>query len=276
MNKILTRLAPRFASGVFRNNMNLVVRSSMALTLSTLALKWQHGNSSFATNADSSNQDDDLENSLKEFEKFLESKRGKIFTLSLGSMDFIPRGSSFTTRVKHPNIAGWLNLIFVKSLEGEVTVFRANCPYENDKIIRKGLVYGNKLICEHHGCEFDIETGLVEKYPAMNNMVKIKLVKAQRESDKQSPVLPFFSNSSTKLTLYREDQVQKLKKNKGVARVRFANTRCQNRSQRVQVQAAPRQDALGFRWDYCDLSQLIWKIRLRFLILKPKMTSFIN
>ena len=123
-----------------------------------------------------------------------------MFTLSLGSFDFLPRGSTYTTRIKHPKIKDWLYLIFIKNFEGKITVFRANCPYETDKIIKNGLVFGNKVICEHHGCEFHIDTGKVEKYPSLNHLYKLDLVKSKlNDLDKKKEILAIIKENKMEI-----------------------------------------------------------------------------
>jgi nitrite reductase/ring-hydroxylating ferredoxin subunit len=167
--------------------------------VSTIFLKNYFNDNALITNADSYSKN--IDESLLSFEKMLDSKRGEMFTLGLGSLDFIPRGSSFTTRIKHPDIKDWVYIIFVKNMKGEVTAFRANCPYENEKIIRNGLVYGNKLVCEHHGCEFHIDTGKVEKYPCMTHLFKFPIIPSEKVKNTQNKRV---------LALYKDPKSEKI------------------------------------------------------------------
>jgi nitrite reductase/ring-hydroxylating ferredoxin subunit len=156
--------------------------------------------------SDSSSAQNKFESSLEKLEKYLDSKRGKVFKLGVGDLGFIPRGSSFSTRIKHPTI-GWVNILFIKDLEGQMSVFRANCPYDQQKIIRQGIVFGNKLVCEHHGCEFNIKSGEVDKYPAMANLVKLKIVPVRPQSSEQnhkSKAL-YFDEESGNIVLNSQD-----------------------------------------------------------------------
>ena len=162
MKKLFTHFTANFKRKLTKQNLSIMLKSTSLLTLSTFLLQKKLDSPIFTTNTLPVSSE--MEDSLKNFEKLLDSKRGQVYTLCLGSFDFLPRGSTFTTRIKHPNFNDWLYLIFIKNIAGEITVFRANCPYETDKIIQKGLIFGNKLICEHHGCEFHINTGEVYSY----------------------------------------------------------------------------------------------------------------
>ena len=47
-------------------------------------------------------------------------------------------------------------------------------PLEEDADVsfKDALVFNNKLYCPHHGCAFDVTSGLVEYGPAYDNLSK--------------------------------------------------------------------------------------------------------
>lgn len=196
MKKLFGKHSFRLLHQLKRPRLSSLIKPAATLTISSLFLILKNP-ATMTTNLDST--DNDLEGTLEKFEKFLESKRGKVFQVPVGDLDFIPRSSSFTTKIKHPKIKEGLDILFVRDMEGEVTAFRANCPYDSEKVIRKGLVFGNKLICEHHGCEFHIKTGKVEKYPAMKHLVKLDLLpEGQQTNDTRLKALYYNDKTNEK------------------------------------------------------------------------------
>ena len=200
IRQIFTSKTSHHISNLLTNRLSYTLKSTSLALISGLIIKNYISDSLLITNSDTFPSK--MEDSLKSFEELLDSKRGKVFALELGNLDFIPRGSTFTTKIRHPAIKEWVYILFVKNLEGDVTAFRANCPYESDKIISKGLVFGNKVVCEHHGCEFHIKTGKVEKYPAMRHLVKLDLYATKNAGKvKETKLLAFYTDPRTQRSL---------------------------------------------------------------------------
>jgi nitrite reductase/ring-hydroxylating ferredoxin subunit len=119
-----------------------------------------------------------------------------------GDLSFIPREGVFTLELKHPQYEDKIEVIICRDSKGRLSAFRSTCPYDNSKTLSGGKVFGDKLVCPHHGCEFDLESGHVEKYPSMNHLFKIPLIRVK--TGKQ--VLNKFNEDNSVKELYRDDE----------------------------------------------------------------------
>ena len=66
-------------------------------------------------------------------------------------------------------------VIIVKTYDGKVSAFRAQCPFDNTPLLDDALILKEKLICVEHGCEFNIKTGEPEAYPALYSLPRFEV-----------------------------------------------------------------------------------------------------
>lgn len=112
---------------------------------------------------------------LPDTDYLFNQKAPTMFEISLADLDIIPNQDSMILNIKIPTMNKKIPILIIKNKKGNFTAFRGNCPYEPSKVLEGAMVFEDKVVCPHHGCQFCIKTGEVEHSPSIYNLVKLDL-----------------------------------------------------------------------------------------------------
>ena len=147
---------------------------------------------------------------LKQFRKtYPQGRKKHLFRVDLADLSFILPSSVHCIEVKHPHSQDMIQILLVRNADNQLSAFRANCPYEPEKTLENARVFGNKLVCPHHGCEFHTQTGFVDKFPASYNLVKIDLININKVSNMNKNEIRVLSeNKQKEILIHAEDKLK--------------------------------------------------------------------
>ena len=161
---------PQFLARRFNNKIGKILQTGLFMG-STLALSHL-----FLDNTPSLHRLNFAEEAnLPNIDHMFQAKPMKLYQICLGDLDYMHNQESLIVHVTIPSMKLPLPVIIIKDKLGQFTAFRGNCPYEPSKVMDGAMVFEDKLVCPHHGCQFSIETGEVEHSPAIYNLVKLEL-----------------------------------------------------------------------------------------------------
>ena len=161
---------PRFLARRFNHKFGKILQTGLFMG-STLALSHLFLNNTPSLHRLNFAEEPNLPN----IQHMFQSKPMKLYEISLGQLDYMHNQESLIIHVKIPSMNLPLPVLIIKDKQGHFTAFRGNCPYEPAKVLEGAMVFEDKLVCPHHGCQFSIETGDVEHSPAIYNLVKFEL-----------------------------------------------------------------------------------------------------